>query len=146
MLREATRGVDAPVSLDSRMLMARQNKPDAFVSIHCDSSTSAATSGTHSFYYYSFSMPLASAIHSQMVSVYRNSIYTPGTAEYAAVDQNIKFYPFQVTRVEECPSVLVECGYVSNISDCNVLISEACQDAIATALANGIIQYLNTVQ
>ena len=140
-----TRTSDADVSLNDRMRSARQYMPDAFVSIHSDSSSSAASSGTHTFYYYSQSMPLAASIHRQMVTVYKNNIYRQGTAEYEAVDKGIKFYPFQVTRVEECPSVLVECGFLSNVSDCSVLITDACQTVLATAIANGIIEYLNSI-
>ena len=138
-----TRTDESDVTLNDRMLMARQYMPDAFVSIHCDSSTSASSSGTHTFYYESFSMPLAASIHAQMVGAYQNSIYAQGTTEYANADKGIKFFPFQVTRVEECPSVLVECGFLSNATDCSILLTEACQDVLATAIANGIIVYFN---
>ena len=123
--------------------MARQYMPDAFVSIHCDSSTSASSSGTHTFYYESFSMPLAASIHNQMVGAYQNSLYPIGSTEYSSADKGIKFYPFQVTRVEECPSVLVECGYLSNATDCSILLTDECQNILATAIANGIIVYFN---
>lgn len=141
-----TRTGESDVTLNERMLLARQYSPDAFVSIHSDSSTSASSSGTHTFYYKSYSMPLASAIHTQMLSVYRNNIYIPGSSEYNNADKGINFYPFQVTRVEECPSVLVECGYLSNATDCSVLVTEECQNAIAMAIANGIISYFNSIQ
>lgn len=140
-----TRTGDTTSSLDERMLVGRQVRPDAFVAIHSDYTTSASTSGTHAFYYYPWSMPLADAIHRQMVDAYRNYIYKPGTAEYENVDRSIHFYPFQVTRVEECPSVLVECGFVSNLSDCSVMLTPACQDVLATSIANGIITYLNSL-
>lgn len=138
-----TRTADTDVSLNDRNLAVRNYKPDAFVSIHCDSSTSAASSGTHTFYYENFSMPLANAIHNQMVSAYQNNLYVPGSTEYAQADKGIKFYPFQVNRVEECPSVLVETGFLSNATDCSILVTDACQDVLATAIANGIIAYFN---
>lgn len=138
-----TRTAESDVTLNERMLMARQYMPDAYVSIHCDSSTSASTSGTHTFYYESFSMPLAASIHNQMVGAYRYSLYPSGSTEYNHADKQIKFYPFQVTRVEECPSVLVECGYLSNATDCSILLTDACQNILATAIANGIILYFN---
>ncbi len=138
-----TRTSESDVTLNDRMLMARQYMPDAFVSIHCDSSTSASSSGTHTFYYESFSMPLAASIHNQMVGAYQNSLYPIGSTEYSSADKGIKFYPFQVTRVEECPSVLVECGYLSNATDCSILLTDECQNILATAIANGIIVYFN---
>ena len=48
-----------------------------------------------------------------------------------------------ITRLEECPSVLVECGYLSNEEDCDFLMSEAGRLQIAAAIADGIAQQLN---
>ena len=47
-------------------------------------------------------------------------------------------YPYSVTRIEECPSVLIECGYVSNLEECRILQNSKHQDSIASAIANGI--------
>jgi|LSQX01.2.fsa_nt_gb N-acetylmuramoyl-L-alanine amidase len=137
-----TRYGDEDVTLDERTLVGRTS-PDCFVSIHCDGDPNTTTSsGTHTFYYYNYSMPLASSIHSNLVTAYQ-SIYPVGTPEYAAINKGAKFFPYQVTRLEECPSVLVECGYLTNVSDCNVLISEGGQELISGAIANGILYYLN---
>ena len=132
-------------SLDERMLISRQFKPDAFVSVHSDYASNASISGTHTFYYYPWSMELAKSIHAHMITAYKNSIYPPGSAEYEHADRGVKFYPFQVTRVEECPAVLIECGFVSNVSDCSVMLTPACQDLLAGAIADGIVEYLNSL-
>ncbi len=139
-----TRVGDEAHSLNERMLTARTYKPDAFVAIHSDYASNAAISGTHAFYYYPWSMNLAECVHRHMVNAYRSSIYPPGTAEYESADRGVKFYPFQVTRVEECPSILIESGFVSNVSDCSVLLTPTCQDILASSIANGIIEFLNT--
>ena len=131
--------------LDERMLSARQYRPDAFVSVHSDYASNPAISGTHTFYYYPWAMPLAKAIHQQMAAAYRSGIYRPGTSEYEQASRGVKFYPFQVTRVEECPAILIECGFVSNVSDCSVLLTGDCQQILATAIANGIVEYLNSL-
>lgn len=137
-----TRYANDDVSLIQRNEMARSTVPDLFVSIHCDGSEKANTTGTHSFYYYSYSMPLAASIHSQLVDFYSNYVYSPGSTEHANIDKSFKFYPFAVTRIEECPSVLVECGYLTNATECSVLLTESGQAGVATAIANGIILYL----
>ncbi|MDR1629095.1 MAG: N-acetylmuramoyl-L-alanine amidase [Oscillospiraceae bacterium] len=137
-----TREGDTNPSLNDRMLMARQRQPDAFVSIHHDASTSSVNSGTHTFYYTAYSMPLAQAIQSNMVNAYvKNQIVPKNSSEYAQIDQKIKFYPFAVTRLEECPSVLVECGYLTNAANANGLLTASNQDAIAAAIANGVKDY-----
>ena len=47
-----------------------------------------------------------------------------------------------VTRVPACPAVLVECGFLSNAEEERLLQDEAYQKAIAAAIAQGIIAFL----
>ncbi|MBR5234208.1 MAG: N-acetylmuramoyl-L-alanine amidase [Clostridia bacterium] len=138
-----TRGNDEPLFLDERVDMIREYDPDVFASIHCDGSDNTSWFGTHTFYYRNYSMPLADAIHKQMVSSYRNYVYTdPTSKEYENVDMECKFFPYMVTRVEECPSVLIECGYLTNETDAAFLTSENGQLITATAIAQGIVDYI----
>lgn len=137
-----TRRDEVDVSIDERLAMNRKYAPALFVSIHCDSSDNTALFGTHTFYYKNFSQPLAQSIHENMAAVYQG-LYAADEAKAAESDRGIKFYPFAVTRVEDCPSVLVECGYLSNEEDCDFLMSEAGRLQIAAAIADGIAQQLN---
>lgn len=137
-----TRREESDVSLDTRIAMIRKYSPTLFVSIHCDSSETPDLFGTHTFYYENFSQPLADSIHRQMAEVY-GTLYQADEAKAAESDRGIKFYPFAVTRTENCPSVLVECGYLSNEEDCDFLMSEAGRLQIAAAIADGIVEQLN---
>lgn len=138
-----TRTQDEALSLAQRVAMARESKPDMFVSIHCDGADAVSWLGTHTFYYKNYSMPLASSIHNQLVRAWRNYYYTDTQSdEYTTLDRGIKFFPFMVTRIEECPSVLVECGYLTNELDAQFLISEGGQKILATAIAQGIVDYI----
>lgn len=138
-----TRTDDKALSLSERAGLIREYEPDIFVSIHNDGSEDVSWYGTHTFYYKNFSMPLAGAIHKQMVNAYRTYYYTdPASEEYTAVDKGIKFYPFLVTRVEECPSVLIECGYLTNAVDSVFLTDSNGQLILATAIAQGIVDYI----
>lgn len=136
-----TRTQDVYMPREQRAAFAKTKNPDLFVSVHCDGSKSSKLSGTHTFYYRSYSKPLADAIHKELVATYREKIYEPGTVPWNAVDRGVKFKPFNVTRIEECPSVLIEFGFLTNAYDCNVLINPYYQDILATAAANGIKQY-----
>ncbi len=138
-----TRTQDDAVFLSERVEMIREQNPDIYVSIHCDGSEDTSTYGTHTFYYKSYSMPLASSIHNQLVTAYRNYYYTDtASTEYEKLDRGCKFFPYMVTRVEECPSVLVEIGYLTNDVDVQFLISEGGQKVLSTAVAQGIIDYI----
>ena len=138
-----TRGFNESMTLAERVEMTRKYNPDVFVSIHCDGSEKPELFGTHTFYYKNYSMPLADAIHNQLVGAYRSYVYTDKESEeYKEVDAKCKFFPYMVTRVEECPSVLVECGYLTNPTDAAFLTSENGQGVIATAIAQGIVDYI----
>lgn len=137
-----TRGDNEALFLSERVDMIREQNPDVFVSIHCDGSENESWFGTHTFYYKNYSMPLADAIHTQLVKAYRSYVYTDtASEEYADVDVGCKFFPYMVTRVEECPSVLVECGYLTNPADAAFLTSQDGQLVTATAIAQGIADY-----
>ncbi|MBR5496431.1 MAG: N-acetylmuramoyl-L-alanine amidase, partial [Clostridia bacterium] len=138
-----TRSENDALSLAQRVKIARNENPDMFVSIHCDGADDTSWMGTHTFYYKNYSMPLAQSIHNQLVNAWRNYYYTDTQSKaYSTLDRKIKFFPFNVTRIEECPSVLVECGYLTNELDGQFLISEGGQKILATAIAQGIIDYI----
>ncbi len=138
-----TRGEDECLFLGERVDMIRKDKPDIFLSIHADGADNKNWYGTHTFYYKNYSMPLAEAIHNQLVSAYRTNYYTDKESkEYENVDMGIKFFPYMVTRVEECPSVLVECGYLTNIKDAGFMTDSNGQGYLATAIAQGVVDYL----
>ena len=48
-----------------------------------------------------------------------------------------------VTRIPSVPSVLVECGFLSNPEDERALQDPACQQTIADAIAEGVLAYLS---
>ena len=138
-----TREADVSLTLRERKEMCGAYDPDLFVSIHCDGVDDMGQSGTHSFYYKPFSRPLAERIHGRLVDVYANVIYSSADRNYSQIDKSVKYYPFYVTRVDNCPSVLVESGFMSNDFEGMILADDNCRMWIAGAIAEGISDYLN---
>lgn len=138
-----TRTSDIGLTLYERTVMCENADPDIFVSIHCDGTGSTAESGTHTFYFTPYSQPLAQSIHNSIVNAYLTKIYTEADENYSKVDRKIKYYPFYVTRVDNCPSVLVETGFLTNLTEGYVLTNPDNQDIIASAIANGIYYYFS---
>lgn len=138
-----TRYLDTPLSLEDRCAILSANDPDIFVSIHCDGTDNINDSGTHTFYFRPYSMPLASAIHNSMVSVYRTYIYQPTDTNYPNIDRKIKYYPFFVTRMDHCPAVLVETGFMSNPIEGMILANDNYQYWMAQGIADGIRNYFS---
>lgn len=133
-----TRYADDDINLEGRKIFARSVKPDLYVSIHSDASSKTETIGTSAFYYKPFSMNLASNIHNEVVSVYRNSIYAGRQDIYSSISRGVKYYPFSVTRLDECPSVLIELGFMTNDNECYMLTIPQNQELLGQAIARGI--------
>lgn len=136
-----TRTSEQSLTLEQRVAILTEENPDLYVSIHCDGSDGIEDSGTHTFYYTPFSKPLATEITSSLVSVYRNYIYSPTDSNYASIDRGTKYYPFFVTRMFNCPSVLVETGFLTNPVEGDNLADDNCQYWIAQGISDGIKNY-----
>lgn len=121
--------------IEERRLNAYEINPDLFVSIHCDSSDSKSTKGSSVYYYKNYSGPLAFAIAEKLPSAVKSQ------AGYAMQNRGAHFYPFLVTRLEVCPSVLVECGFISNTDDFKIINSDKGRKAIAKGIYDGIVEY-----
>ncbi len=111
------------------------------MSIHCDGTETETDAGTHSFYFRPYSQPLANAINTSLAAMYKTHIYSPADDNYAKVDKSIKFYPFFVTRMDNCPSVLVETGFMTNPVEGQILTEDNAQYWLAKGIADGIEQY-----
>jgi N-acetylmuramoyl-L-alanine amidase len=137
-----TRGGDTAVGLEERKAMVRSLKPDLFVSIHCNGNTDKTKIGTAVYYYKPFSYKLANNIYNQLLSVFRNNLYYGQSTIYDSLADGTAYYPFSVARLEDCPSVLIETGYITNDSECMKLIDANNQQKLANAIAVGIEQSL----
>lgn len=133
-----TRGGDTSVELEERKAMVRSLKPDLFVSIHCNGHEDKSKIGTSVYYYKPFSYKLANNIYNQLLSVFKNNLYYAQSGLYDDISDGTVYYPFSVTRLEDCPSVLIETGYITNDNECLKLIDTSNQQKLASAIATGI--------
>ena len=135
-----TRSGDDWRSYTQRNNAVRDRDPDMFISMHCDSSSTASATGTSAFYYRAYSQPLAKAVHDSIVNAYKTDIYRDNPD--VKIDRGTNFYAFRVVRVEECPAILIEYGFVSNIKECETLQNGETRDILAQATVDGIKKYL----
>ena len=139
-----TRTTDKWVCYTDRNDAVRNAEPDMFIAVHCDSSTTASAMGTSAYYYRAYSQPLAKAVHESIVNAYKTKIYADKPeSTLSKVSRGSDFYAFRVTRVEECPAILIEYGFVSNISECQVLQDAGNRDILAAATVEGIKKYIS---
>lgn len=138
-----TRSGDQRLSLEERKAIMRSVKPDLFVSVHSNGSEFPDRKGTSTYYFKPFSFSLANNIYNELLSVHRNHFYYGRQELYNELADNVQYYPFSVTRVEDCPSVLIEVGYMTNDEECYKLIDPSNQRLLGKAVADGIIRTLS---
>ena len=114
------------VSLDSRLSMSQSYAPHVFVSIHQNSATSPSASGTEVWYFNPYS------------EIYADKISAALSGALGTRDRGEKYGWYKVTTHMEFPAVLVECGFLSNVTEYDKLKDDAYQNAMATAIADAI--------
>lgn len=125
-----TREDDESVSLKQRTEITNVETPNAFVSIHVNSSENSGVTGLETYYYTPQSKELAKSVHLKIA----NYINSP--------DRGIRTARFYVIRNTETPAILAEIGYLSNDAERNEILSEERKNTTAKAIAEGIINYL----
>ncbi len=143
---------DSVPEIEERRINAMKNDADMFISIHLDSSSAKSAHGSSVYYYKNYSAPLAEAISKNLPKTLKNDV------GYKMTDRGFHFYPFRVIRIENCPAVLVECGFISNTTaitapasdaksqancDFKLLNSSLGQKYVAKGIYKGILEYFD---
>ncbi|HEX4667265.1 MAG TPA: N-acetylmuramoyl-L-alanine amidase [Chthoniobacterales bacterium] len=124
-----TRANDTFIPLDDRVALGNREKNSIFVSIHFNDSRRRGVEGVETYYHSPYAYDLAAAIE-------RNLSTIPGT-----VNRGIHTAGFRVLRNAQYPSVLVECGYLSNRSDAREAADATYREKLADKIAEAIVDY-----
>ncbi len=126
-----TRHDDTFVSLEDRVKITNQVAPNLFLSVHINSlETTSNIYGIETYFQTELSRPLAERVHASLV------------AGLAAPDRNIRRARFYVINHTPVPAILAEVGYITNKAERDRLISSDYQEKVASALARGVMLYL----
>lgn len=125
-----TRSDDTFLELKQRVKVAEKLDADLFVSIHANSSSSSAASGTETYYQRSNSKKLAQTIHKYLV------------AATGFKNRGVQYGNFHVIRETTMPAVLLEVGFISNRSEESKMNDASRQQAVAEGVVKGIKEYL----
>lgn len=121
-----TRDSDVFVPLGTRVRIANSQRDAEFVCIHFNSATRAGANGIETYYYRSDSARLAANIHRQVIS---------GTT---TENRGIRRRGFYVLRRTNIPSVLVECGFLTNADEARLALQSSYRDRLADKITAGI--------
>lgn len=127
---------DSGMSLDDIVNMANNSGADLFLSIHNNASLSPASSGTETYWSANGvggSSQFAAAIQSNLVS----AIGRP--------NRGVKSADFRVIKNTRMTAALVECVFVSNPEEANMLKDDGFLNRIAQGLYNGVSGYARNV-
>ncbi|BBF44732.1 N-acetylmuramoyl-L-alanine amidase [Lachnospiraceae bacterium KM106-2] len=126
-------------SVDLRKRVAIINDNDIFlaVSIHQNSFTQQSSKGAQVFYHASSEggKILAEIIQEQIKASINDG-------NHRVAKSNESYYMLKKTK---CPLVIVECGFLSNPSEAELLLKDDYQEQMAEAIYQGIDQYTNKV-
>lgn len=121
-----TRDSDVFIPLGTRTAIANRYRDASFVSIHFNCAPRVGANGIETYYYRSDSASLAAAIHRNVVSI------SPSE------NRGIRRRGFYVLRRTAIPSVLVECGFLTNPTEGRLALSGEYRQKLAEQIARGI--------
>lgn len=118
--------------LSKRCSLIESWNVDIAVSIHQNSYSDSSVNGGQVFYYASSEkgMELAQDIQVELADVCGKTRQAKANKEYYML-LNVK-----------CPIVIVECGFLSNWEEAELLITEDYQRKVAEAIVKGVMEYL----
>jgi N-acetylmuramoyl-L-alanine amidase len=121
-----TRDSDVFIPLGTRTAIANRYRDASFVSIHFNCAPRVGANGIETYYYRSDSAALAASIHRNVVSI------SPSE------NRGIRRRGFFVLRRTAIPSVLVECGFLTNPTEGRLALSADYRQRLAEQIARGI--------
>ncbi|MDZ5471909.1 N-acetylmuramoyl-L-alanine amidase [Bacillus sp. 31A1R] len=124
-----TRTNDTYLTLDQRVTISHNIKPDAFISVHYNAATKTS-SGVMTFYYSKAKdLQLANAIQKKLAE------------ETSLKNQGVRYGNFHVTRENKYPSVLLELGFISNPTEEKLIATKSYQQKAALGVYKGILDH-----
>ncbi len=122
-----TRDSDVFVPLPRRVAIANSYRNAIFVCVHFNSSTRAGANGIETYYYRRDSTRLAANIHKNVL------------AGAPSENRGIRRRGYYVLRRTSIPSVLVECGFLTNPMEARLALKASYRQTLAENIARGIM-------
>ncbi len=130
-----TRTTDDDVSLANRVVKNRAERPDLFLSLHCNSlefyTNASGTRGALAMYSQDVAKPFAETLIAQLQS-------DLGVGKRGTTKTNL-----YVCRPQWCPSMLLEMAFMCNPEDYEWLMDDAAQNEFVQSMAKGIVRYFS---
>lgn len=119
--------------MKERVRIINEEKPNAAVSIHQNSYTAENVKGAQVFYF------THSKEGKEAAERMQESLRMFDTENKREAKANNTYYMLKKTN---CPTIIVECGFLSNREEAEKLADEGYQEKMATVICNGIVNIL----
>lgn len=120
--------------LEERIQLINSTNPTLALCIHQNSYPDAAIKGAQVFYY----TPSEEA--KEAATIVQEELRTVDPSNTRAIKANDTYYMLKNTKV---PTIIVECGFLTNPEEAEKLTNEEYQDQLAKAICDGIIKWLD---
>ncbi len=127
-----TRQGDNRVELVDRVKMANDNNADCFISVHINSATNSAATGTETFAFPNsvLGTKLAGAVQKALVN------------EINLADRGVKHKDFFVLKNTKMPAVLIEVAFINNPKEEKLLKDQNFLYQASMGISKGILAFL----
>ena len=132
-----TRTTDVKVEMHDVTALTRRSRADLFISVHMDGVSSSSANGPSVHYFTEYSYSFAKAVADRMYSTY--------AAHKTTTKRGAIWDPFYVTRISDCPAILLECGFMTNPADLDLLIDDNFKKELCASVADGVIAYSKSI-
>lgn len=120
--------------LEERIALINSTNPTLALCIHQNSYPDATIKGAQVFYYTPSEEAKGAA------SIVQEELRVVDPTNTRAIKANDTYYMLKNTKV---PTIIVECGFLTNPEEAEKLKSEEYQDQLAQAICDGIIKWLD---
>lgn len=119
--------------MQKRVSLINKTKPVIAVSIHQNSYSDSSVTGAQVFYY------KGSEVGKEAATLMQEELKKLNSENVREIKENNNFYMLKKTKV---PTIIVECGFLSNAQEAEKLVSEEYQEVLAETISGGIIKWL----
>ena len=153
-----TRSKDQTLTLDQRIALCREKKPDLYISLHCNAAANKSANGIETFAATPFNVPsTGKKIAANIKSPDPGNAFDRHNYRLAyeiqkalvnqtkAGDRGVKVARYKVIREAVCPAALVEMGFITNETEQKRFIDASYRKKIVDGIVLGIHNFAKSL-
>ena len=120
--------------MEKRVALINETNPEVVVSIHQNSFSDSSVRGPQVFYH------TESEAGQQFATAMQEELWLAAPEHKRQIKGNNSYY---ILKYTEAPTIIVECGFLSNEEEAKMLLEDSYQETMAQAICLGIIKWVD---